>query len=61
MGQETLTFTVSDGCQSGQLELRGVVDPVFDTLTLDEIPHPVDSTQSGLGDLRRRRPDRTDI
>ena len=45
-GSETLTFTVSDGTSEVSSSFEVAVNPVFDTLTLDEVPDPVDPTQS---------------
>ena len=45
-GSETLTFTVSDGTSEVSSSFEIAVNPVFDELTLDEIPDPVDPAQS---------------
>ena len=41
-GSETLTFTVTDGSTLVSSSFDVAVNPVFDTLTLEEIPDPED-------------------
>ena len=45
-GSETLTFTVTDGTTQVSSSFEIDVDPVFDSLVLDEIPDPEDSQLS---------------
>ena len=45
-GSETLTFTVTDGSTLVSSSFDVAVNPVFDTLTLEEIPDPEDPESS---------------